>query len=81
MADKLPPKRDASNEPLEEDEIELWDGYNKQPGQQRRASAHVQAELIRCAGPVPAGCRKDHTQITVRHDISVQYGSGDTSSG
>ena len=70
----FPPKGDASREPQEEDEIELWDGYNKQGGQQRRASAHVEGE---CPGARSTDRVKDETQITVRHDISVQYGSSD----
>lgn len=74
---KFPPQGDASRRPQEEDEIELWDGYNKQPGQQRRTSAHVQVELGESPGPLGADVGKDETQITVRHDISVQYGSSD----
>jgi hypothetical protein len=70
----FPPKGDTSRGPQEEDEIELWDGYNKQAGQQRRASAHVEGE---CPGARSAERVKDETQITVRHDISVQYGSSD----
>lgn len=71
---KYQPKGDASREPQEEDEIELWDGYNTQAGQQRRASAHVHGE---CPGARVTEPVKDETQITVRHDISVQYGSSD----
>ena len=70
----FPAKGEASREPQEEDEIELWDGYNKQAGQQRRASAHVEGE---CPGARSTERVKDETQITVRHDISVQYGSSD----
>lgn len=76
-AAKFPPKGDASREPQEEDEIELWDGYNKHPGQQKRTSAHVQAELGGSLDSLSADVGKDETQITVRHDISVQYGSSD----
>lgn len=73
-AAKFPPKGDASREPQEEDEMELWDGYNKRTGQQRRTSAHVHGE---CPGALSADVGKDETQITIRHDISVQYGSSD----
>jgi len=76
----LPPKRDASNGLQEEDEVELWDGYNKEPGQQRRTSAHVQAGSAGCADPLSPGLGKDETKITIKHEICVRYGSGDMGS-
>ena len=79
---KYPAKGDFSREPREEDEVELWDGYNRQPGQQRPRSVHVKGEcpLGECPLALEANDGKDEAQITIRHDISVEYGSNDTDS-
>lgn len=65
--------RDAANKIPEEDEIELWDGWRGQ-NVHPRASAHAQAETMNDAGSSTADSGAEEMQITVRHDVSVQYG-------
>jgi hypothetical protein len=73
----FPPKRDADNISPEEDEIELWDGWQSQRGQRRRASAHVQGDSTRVVGSLLAGNENEESKITVHHEITVQYGRGE----
>jgi hypothetical protein len=73
----FPPKRDAADKSQEEDEIELWDGWDSQRGQRQRASAHVQADSARVIDSLLAGNEKGESKITVHHEISVQYGRSD----
>jgi hypothetical protein len=73
----FPPKRDTVNKSQEEDEIELWDGWDSQRGQRQRASVHVKADSARVVGSLLARNEKEESKITVRHEISVQYGRGD----
>lgn len=65
--------RDATNKIPEEDEIELWDRWRGQ-NEHRRASAHAQVETMNDAGSSVADSGAEDMQITVRHDVSVQYG-------
>lgn len=74
----LPSKRDAVSKVQEEDEVELWDGWNNQRSQHLRASAHVHAESARVAESVLTESVKDKGQITISHEIRVQYGRGDS---
>lgn len=74
----LPSKQDAASKVQEEDEIELWDGWNNQRSQHLRASTHVHAESAKLAESLLAESVKDKSHITVSHEIRVQYGRGDS---
>lgn len=66
--------RETADRVVEEDEIELWDGGRGPLGQQRRASARVRADATIDDELSPASSRLDNRQITVSHEVSIQYG-------